>query len=41
MGSGITEFKKGLKDGDTNDGDDDTAADGTAVDDSKSKSDED
>jgi sec-independent protein translocase protein TatA len=40
-GSGITEFKKGLKDGDTNDGDDDTAADGTAVDDSKSKSDED
>jgi len=36
MGSGITEFKKGLKDGDTSDGDDDTAAD-----DSKSKSDED
>jgi sec-independent protein translocase protein TatA len=34
MGSGITEFKKGLKDGDTNDGDDDTAAD-------DSKSDED
>ena len=36
MGSGITVFKKGLKDGDTSDGDDDTAAD-----DSKSKSDED
>jgi len=41
MGSGITEFKKGLKDGDTSDGDDDTAVDDTAVDDSKSKSDED
>jgi sec-independent protein translocase protein TatA len=46
MGSGITEFKKGLKDGDTSDGDDDTAADDTAADDtaaddSKSKSDED
>jgi sec-independent protein translocase protein TatA len=36
MGSGITEFKKGLKEGDAVDGDDDTAAD-----DSKSKSDED
>jgi sec-independent protein translocase protein TatA len=36
MGSGITEFKKGLKDGDASDGDDDTATD-----DSKSKSDED
>jgi len=36
MGSGITEFKKGLKDGDTNDSDDDVAADA-----SESKSDED
>jgi sec-independent protein translocase protein TatA len=37
MGSGITEFKKGLKEGDATD---DDAADDDAVDDSKSKSDE-
>ncbi|MGY8758486.1 MAG: Sec-independent protein translocase subunit TatA/TatB [Planctomycetota bacterium] len=41
MGSGITEFKKGLKDGDTNDGDTNDGDDDTAADDSKSKSDED
>ncbi|MDE0586393.1 MAG: twin-arginine translocase TatA/TatE family subunit [Planctomycetota bacterium] len=43
MGSGITEFKKGLKEGDGDDDTaaDDTAADDTAADDSESKSDED
>jgi sec-independent protein translocase protein TatA len=41
MGSGITEFKKGLKEGDASDGDGDAAADDTADDESKRKSDED